>query len=482
MHAPDAPSLYRSICEVVVTRAGVLMAWVGEVDRGTNRVIPVCAYGAGTEYLDDIEISTNADDPHGQGPTGTAARDGIPVWFDEFDTDPRTAPWRERGAAQGWRSSAALPIRVGDEVVAVLTFYSDQVHWLDSETVQLVEGMTSEISYALDKIRGELRLRDSEQRFRSLVEQSIAGAYIVQDGRLVYVNPRFKEILGYQPDDDLVGMDPAQMIVASDRDGTMMRGQHLGSDQPEQLETTLRAVRKDGTLVDIGTHSSNATYRGEPAVIGLMQDLSDRAVAEAHIQRYADQVQRVMFQTVGLVTSIAEMRDPYTAGHEGRVAELAVAIGRELGWNEVELIGLRVGGQLHDIGKIAVPAEILVKPSSLSALETSMVREHPRVGYEILSTVEFPWPVARIAFEHHEHLDGSGYPRGLVSEQICKEARIITVADVVESMSSHRPYRPALGLDAALAEIAEGAGTKYDPDAVDACIRLLRSGRFPLGA
>jgi putative nucleotidyltransferase with HDIG domain len=176
------------------------------------------------------------------------------------------------------------------------------------------------------------------------------------------------------------------------------------------------------------------------------------------------------------MATIVDVRDPYTAGHQRRVAVLACAIGRELGLPKERIDGLEMAGDIHDIGKIRVPAEILSKPGKLTAPEMEIIRTHAEVGYEILKSIEFPWPVARIVRQHHERLDGSGYPDHLKGDQILLESRIICVADVVEAMSTHRPYRPGLGMDKALAEITEKRGTYYDPAVVDACLRVIRSG------
>lgn len=182
--------------------------------------------------------------------------------------------------------------------------------------------------------------------------------------------------------------------------------------------------------------------------------------------------------TVAAIARMVELRDPYTAGHERRVAQLACAIGKEMGLPERQVEGLRVSGYLHDIGKIAVPAEILSKPTALSDIEVAMVRNHSQYGYEILQGLEFPWPVAQATLQHHERLDGSGYPRGLKDKDIILEARILMVADVVEAMINHRPYRPARGLDAALNVLTTNKGKLYDSDVVGACIRLFVEHRF----
>jgi putative nucleotidyltransferase with HDIG domain len=177
----------------------------------------------------------------------------------------------------------------------------------------------------------------------------------------------------------------------------------------------------------------------------------------------------------GLVAAMAktvEFRDPFTAGHQRRVARLAEAIAQRIGFDPHRLRGMRIAGMLHDIGKICVPAEILSKPGRLSNMEFGLIQDHCRLGYEILKDIGFPWPVADIILQHHEKMDGSGYPRGIGGDRILPEARILTVADVVEAMVSHRSHRSGLGLDTALAEITMHRGRLYDPQAVDACLKV----------
>ena len=188
-----------------------------------------------------------------------------------------------------------------------------------------------------------------------------------------------------------------------------------------------------------------------------------------------------MIGTVQTMAQVVEARDPYTAGHQQGVAELAKAISAEIGDPPDRQEGIYLGGLIHDIGKIAVPAEILSKPARLSDLEFNLVKIHPQVGFDILRHIEFPWPIAEMVLHHHERLDGSGYPQGLKGAQIIPEARILAVGDVVEAIASHRPYRPALGLEAAIAEIRRCRGTLYDEAAVDACAILFDRGaiRFP---
>lgn len=197
--------------------------------------------------------------------------------------------------------------------------------------------------------------------------------------------------------------------------------------------------------------------------------------------RNADNLKKTLTDTIRAIALTVEKRDPYTAGHQNNVAELCVAIGRELNLDQDRLEGLRLGAAIHDIGKIYVPAEILNRPGKLTVPEFEIIKTHPEVGYDIVKDVKFPWPVAQMILQHHERLDGSGYPGGLKGEEILLEARILAVADTVDAMSSHRPYRPAIGPEKALAEIEQQRGKRYDPDVVDSCLRLFREKGFHFG-
>jgi putative nucleotidyltransferase with HDIG domain len=202
-------------------------------------------------------------------------------------------------------------------------------------------------------------------------------------------------------------------------------------------------------------------------------------VREQEARIHSEELLRLSLHgTITVVSKAVEARDPYTAGHQLRVADLAVAIATELGLDTKQVEGIRLGASIHDIGKIQVPSEILSKPSKLSNAEFSLIQVHPEVGYEILKDIDFPWPIADVAYQHHERIDGSGYPQGLKGDEICIEARIVAVADVVEAICSHRPYRAGLGIDAALKEIKIHKGTHYDVKAVDACLKIFREKRF----
>jgi len=197
----------------------------------------------------------------------------------------------------------------------------------------------------------------------------------------------------------------------------------------------------------------------------------------AHLH-HEEILRKSLEESIQAIVATVELRDPYTAGHQKRVASLAVAIASDLGLPKEEVHGIHLAASIHDLGKIRVPAEILSKPSKLYDMEFMLIKAHAQAGYDILKGIEFPWPIANMVLQHHERLDGSGYPQGLKGDQILLGSRIIAVADVVEAMASHRPYRAALGIDVALAEIEKGRGTAFDPAVVDACLKLFREGRF----
>ena len=198
--------------------------------------------------------------------------------------------------------------------------------------------------------------------------------------------------------------------------------------------------------------------------------------------QYQESLSASLEQTIEVIAETVDQRDPYTAGHQRRVADLCVAIARKLGLSSERTQGLRLAASIHDLGKIGVPAEILAKPGLLTENQYNLLKEHAQLGYEIVKNVKFPWPIAQMILQHHERLDGSGYPRGLKADEILLESRILAVADVVEAMSSHRPYRPSRGIDVALDEVLSNSGTLYDSAAVEACVDLFRHEGYQLPA
>ena len=239
----------------------------------------------------------------------------------------------------------------------------------------------------------------------------------------------------------------------------------------------IKPFERNGLLISITNalkrrqlEIDNRAYRE-----GLEKMVGDRTDA---LRESMQKLRKALEGSIHAMALTLEMRDPYTAGHQQRVADLASSIAKELELSDDRINGLYMAGVIHDLGKISIPAEILSKPGKISQIEFDLIKTHPKVGYDILEAIEFPWPIARMVFEHHERIDGSGYPSGLSGEELLLESKIIGVADVVEAMASHRPYRPALGIDVALDEISGNKGKLYDSDVVEACIRIFSEKTF----
>jgi PAS domain S-box-containing protein/putative nucleotidyltransferase with HDIG domain len=322
-----------------------------------------------------------------------------------------------------------------------------------------------------DRWRAKRALADSEERFRSLAER-VPGFVTIKDSdhRYLYLNSLSgararggeETWLGKRPEGLWARDEAASSNETADR---ALAG--------EMVDEVVNLRRDAATRHYHSLHFPIARESGPPLVGGLMIDVTDQIEAQVEVRRQAEQLRHTVEGAVLAMSQVVETRDPYTAGHERRVAELATAIAREMGMGGPELDGLRLGALIHDIGKISIPAEILAKPGRLSTVEFNLIKQHAVAGYEILSVIDFGRPVAEMVLQHHERLNGSGYPNGLHSAELLPETRILAVADVVEAMSSHRPYRPALGTEAALAEIREGAGTRYDADVAAACLRIM---------
>ncbi|GFK95009.1 Cyclic di-GMP phosphodiesterase response regulator RpfG [Fundidesulfovibrio magnetotacticus] len=324
------------------------------------------------------------------------------------------------------------------------------------------------IEMALYKFDAERTMRLSE-RWLATTLRNLGEAVVTagSDGLIRFLNPVAERSLG-------LVQDAAREL--SLQDAFWKRTRPMDDAGPDKH--LLRAA--DGGEIPVEIHLSPIIddWGKDMGSVLVFRDISEQVRNERELRDSLDRLRVTLEATVGALAVTAEKRDPYTAGHQQRVAALACAMAHSLGLDEERSEGLRVAGLLHDIGKIYIPAEILAKPSRLNSIEMGLIKTHSEVGFDILKDVPFPWPVARMVLEHHERIDGTGYPGGLSDGQILEESKILSVADVVEAMSSHRPYRAALGLERALAEIRKNRGVLYDPACVDACVDLLESGRF----
>ncbi len=328
--------------------------------------------------------------------------------------------------------------------------------------------------------QNEEALRQSEEKYRTILE-SIGDGYYESDlkGNLTFFNDALCRIWGY-PREELLGMSNRNyMDKETSKRLYQASNKTYVTGVPEKL-FECDIIGKDGSPKSILTSFALLKDAAGKAIgfRGVVRDISELKKLERERQESLDQLKKSLSATIHAMSVTVESRDPYTAGHQRRVAELAVAIARIVKLDENRIEGLRMAGTIHDLGKISIPAEILTKPTKLTTIEFEIVKMHAQAGYDILKNIDFPWPIARIVIEHHERMDGSGYPNRLTSEKILQESKILAVADVVEAMASHRPYRPSLGIDTALEEITKNRGKLFDEGIVDACLTLFKEKNF----
>ncbi len=342
-------------------------------------------------------------------------------------------------------------------------------------------GLNTDIT---DRERSAEALRESERRFMDVLYSSPDAILLIDGEQFIDCNEATARMLGYSNRNEFLKTHPSELSPPTQPDGRnsfekaneMMR---IAFEEGfHQFEWEHRRANGEDFLVEVSLTS--IVFHGKNVIHCMWRDLTERKLAEEELQQTLESLRKAVGTTIHALVSAVEVRDPYTAGHQIRSADLARAIAAEMGLSQERIKGIRMAGSIHDIGKLSVPADILSKPTKLPELEFRLIKEHAQKGFEMLKDVESPWPLAETVYQHHERMDGSGYPRHLKGEEIIMEARILAIADVVEAMASHRPYRPALGLNAALTEIENNKGTLYDADAVDACLKLFREKGYQL--
>jgi PAS domain S-box-containing protein/putative nucleotidyltransferase with HDIG domain len=359
----------------------------------------------------------------------------------------------------------------------------------DGSVKRILETVTSVDYYGERAVMGNCMDITTEREARTEVEEmkalessildAIPHAVIgLENRRIIFANNSVEAVFGWKPD-EIIGRLTRIFYRSDEEYEEIARRVYPVLERRNTHSEEFPCVRRDGAKIVCMVNTSKVgDILKDKRIVVVYEDITERKRAQGELKLSFERVQKRLEETVNALSSMTEKRDPYTAGHQQRVAQLAGAIAREMKLPENQVEGILVASTLHDIGKIYEPSEILSKPGILTDIEFLMMKVHPQIGYDILKNIEFPWPVARIVRQHHEKLDGSGYPEGLSGDDILLEARIIAVADVVEAMASHRPYRAALGITLALKEISENRGILYDPVAVDSCLKLFKEKRF----
>lgn len=374
------------------------------------------------------------------------------------------------------------------ELVIMLMIHNLEIHWLTMailDTAILIIVLLP-VSYFLvfRPVLAQLKqaLHQSEDQFQALT-QSAADAILGMDeyGKISIWNNAATQMFGYRGS-DAIGRPLHELITPSQYRSKALEGmKHFrGSGEGAIIGQTieLTALHKNGTEFPIELAVSAYKFGHGWQATGIIRNITERKQTELKLQTVNERLRAGLLCTIQVVSRAAEAKDTYTAGHQLRVSRLARRIAQEMGLDSDRVEGIRLGALIHDVGKIQIPSELLSKPAKLSVTEFELVKDHCLHGYNIMKDIEFPWPIAEIAYQHHERLDGSGYPQGLKGEAICLEARIVAVADVVEAISSHRPYRPGLGIQMGLDEIMAKRGKCFDSQAVDACIKLFTENKF----
>ena len=485
VHAEDEATLLQRICRILVESGGHRLAWVGYSNGEALHMVAHAGYDEG------IVIAIEQGLKEGQRlPPLVALERDAPYIERRSDINPASsAAWRKLAEQHGCQSVVALPLGSGEEHYGVLVIYANELEAFDEAEMLLLKEMAGDLAFGIRTLRSrrarelaERNLAETEARYEELYEDA-PNAYLslaAQDSRLIQFNPALPRMLGIAEDelenrqltelfcDNEPGAERLSEILTAVKNGQTMRDQEL-----QMCHSSGEAIWVSLSVLPVfDDRQQLQEYRAS------LIDITARKRADIDREAFAAQLQRSLLQTIRAIALTIEKRDPYTAGHQERVADLAVAIGEQMGLDENRREGIRLGAMIHDIGKISVPSEILNRPGKLEPELFSIIKAHPSIGHEIIGGIEFPWPLAEMVVQHHERLDGSGYPAGLKGDEILLESRILAVADVIEAMASHRPYRPALGPDVALAEIQRGRGSLYDEKAVDACQTLFDEGRI----
>ncbi|MDD5344123.1 MAG: PAS domain S-box protein [Smithella sp.] len=358
-----------------------------------------------------------------------------------------------------------------DGEIRYLEVFRKQVLW-NGEL--LFQALYSDIT---ERKQAENNLLESKERYRIVVENAHEAIIINQDTNVVFANNAAAEQIGYSKETLTSGaftnfIHPEDRNLVTEYSTKRLRGEEVPSIY------SFRIITHDGKIKWAELNATVIEWNKKPATLNFLNDITERKMLEEERIESYSRIKKTLQATVQSIALLVETKDPYTAGHQQRVAQLAVAIAKEMGLTSDQQDFIYTASIIHDLGKVSVPSELLSKPTKLTEVEFNLIKTHSPSGYNILKDIDFPWPVADAVLQHHERMNGSGYPNHLQGDSILLEARILAVADVVEAISSHRPYRPSLGINFALDEISKNKGILYDDNVVEACLKLFLEKNF----
>ncbi len=462
----DEEALLRSLCDALVS-AGYRRALIGKsTDAERTRIRPVIQSGA-DDLPTEIDLSWGHISPV-ERLQGSPFCPTTPIVARDILRDPQYERWRDDATIHGYAAAIAFTVAVGEEPWGILVINAAEPDAFDEGERALLEMLVGHLSFSLESLRRQVALVESEKKYRQLVENIDDIVFSVDTrGFLTYISPVVERLVGWAPA-EAVGRHFTEAVLSEDVTTAQNLFEELMAGRACSVEWRMKSKSGDIHIFRASAIPKRSDLDG---FVGIARDITEQKRVETELVTAFEGT----IKALGVVTVA---RDPYTASHQERVAKLAFAIAEKMALDQERIRALQYAGLVHDIGKMSVPSEILTKPSRLTDTERNLLQCHPQVAYNVLKKIEFPWPIADIVHQHHERMDGSGYPQGLVGDEILLEARILAVADVVEAMASHRPYRPALGIEAALEEITANRGILYDSDVVLTCADLFSRGAF----
>jgi PAS domain S-box-containing protein/putative nucleotidyltransferase with HDIG domain len=433
------------------------------------------------DYLKNIKFHLN--NPNSKGVAVIAFKKQKPILINDVSEieDSLSSKSLDFVRDMGAQSFICVPIVYKGESMGIMIVDNVQSKRPLSQTdMSLLMGIAPQIGVSINNAVAYQKIKESEVRFRSLSENAPDIIYTLGiKGEFTYINPAIETILGYKSE-EILGKYFGDIAGKEDALRYDKAFQEVRNGKQTIKEDIVILIHKDGSerYFSISGAPSFDSKNNFIGLVGILKDLTDIRKSEMELKRSFEKLESVMSSTIDAISIIVESRDPYTAGHQRRVTQLATAIAGDMGLSDEKIDLIRMGSLIHDIGKIYIPAEILTKPTRLNDIELSLIKSHPLVGYNILKQVDFIPAIVDMVYQHHEKIDGSGYPLGISGDEILLESRIITVADMVEAMASHRPYRAAMGTKAALEKIKQQRGITLDASAVDTCLKLFEKKGF----